>query len=272
MAIPCRLLPAVIVSVLSLATTVLANEPGKTIELFNKKNLDGWTTHTSETGKENPGIFTVQDGILKISGGVEGKAYYGGIITEKEYENYRLVLEYKWGGPTFGNRKEKSRDSGILLHCVGREGGPEGKGPWMTSVECQIIEGGTGDFIMVGGTDNEGNTVNHTATVHAEKRDGQWYYNPDAPEVTITKGRINWWGRDPQWKDVVGYRGPKDVESPFGEWTRVEVVCEGDSITNIVNGQVVNKGRKFALSKGRILVQTEGAEMFVRKIELTPLN
>lgn len=142
----------------------------------------------------------------------------------------------------------------------------------MTSVECQIIEGGTGDFIMVGGNDNDGKPVSHQAIVEAEQRGGQWYYKPGNPEVTITKGRINWWGRDPEWKDVVGVRGKQDVESPFGEWTRVECICKGDSITNIVNGVVVNKGRGFALSKGKILVQTEGAEMFVRKIELTPLK
>lgn len=272
MVTPAKCIPALAILLVGIAGAVVAEENPKTIKLFNQKNLDGWIIHTREKQSENPGIFTVKDGILKISGGAGDEAYYGGIITEKEYENYHFVLEYKWGGPTFGTRKDKARDSGILLHCVGPVGGPGGKGPWMTSVECQIIEGGTGDFIMVGGPDNDGNPVKHSATVNAEKRDGQWYYNPEAPEVTISGARINWWGRDPKWKDVVDFRGEKDVESPFGEWTRVECICKGNTVTNIVNGKVVNKGTNFALSKGKILVQTEGAEMYVRKIELTPLD
>ncbi|QDU63133.1 hypothetical protein Pan216_40080 [Planctomycetes bacterium Pan216] len=238
------------------------------IQLFNRKNLDGWGTYTVQTGHENPGIFAVEDGILKIAGGKEGLAYYGGMYTDKEYDNYRLVVEYKFTGPTFGKRKGKSRDNGILLHCVG----PHGPGPWMTSVECQIIEGGTGDFILVPGLDDEGKPFKHHGDFEVEKRGGQWYYTPGAPEQRITTGRINWYGRDPEWKDVVGFRGSQDVESPLGEWTRVEVICDGNSVTNIVNGKVVNKGTNFALSKGRILIQTEGAEMLVRKIELTPLE
>ena len=208
--------------------------------------------------------------MIKVAGGKGEKAYFGGLITNDDYENYHLVLEYKFGPPTYGRRKGRSRDSGILVHCVG-ENGP---GPWMTSIECQIIEGGTGDVLLVGGggKDNDGKVVEHSATVSAEKRGGQFYYKPGAPKVTVHGGRINWYDRDPAWKDVIGFRGTKDVESPFGEWTRVECICKGDTLTNIVNGKIVNKVTGLALSKGKILIQTEGAEMFVRKIELTPLD
>ena len=34
--------------------------------------------------------------------------------------------------------------------------------------------------------------------------------------VTINSGRINWFGRDVDWADKVGFRGKDDVESPFG--------------------------------------------------------
>ena len=45
--------------------------------------------------------------------------------------------------------QENARDSGILLHCVGPDGAAGGN--WMESQECQIIEGGCGDLLMVGG-------------------------------------------------------------------------------------------------------------------------
>jgi len=52
----------------------------------------------------------------------------------------------------------------------------------------------------------------------------------------------------------------------------VEAVCDGDQITNIVNGKVVNVGTRSSLTRGKVLFQSEGAEIFFRKIELTPMS
>ena len=46
---------------------------------------------------------------------------------------------------------------------------------------------------------------------------------------------------------------------------------DGDTITNIVNGHVVNVGTKSSLMQGKILFQSEGAEILFRKIEGRPL-
>ncbi len=51
----------------------------------------------------------------------------------------------------------------------------------------------------------------------------------------------------------------------------MEVICDGGTITNIVNGYVVNRGTNSSLTKGKILFQSEGAEIFFRKIEVRPL-
>ena len=45
--------------------------------------------------------------------------------------------------------KRKARDSGILVHAAGEDGAYSNT--WLESIESQIIEGGCGDFIMVGG-------------------------------------------------------------------------------------------------------------------------
>src|SRR5260370_17272158 len=65
------------------------------------------------------------------------------------YREYQLVVEWRWGGPTHGERTGKARDSGILVHGIGEDGAYSGT--WLESVESQIIEGGTGDLILVGG-------------------------------------------------------------------------------------------------------------------------
>lgn len=80
-----------------------------------------------------------------------------------------------------------------------------------------------------------------------------------------------WWGREPGSNDPLGFRGRRDVEKPAGEWNRTEVIYEGDSITNIVNGYVVNIGTQSSLTKGKITFQFEGAEIILRKIEIRPL-
>lgn len=246
------------------------------LQLFNGKDLSGFDTWLVGHHAEDPDhVFQVVDQVdgapaIRISG-----QHYGGLITKEEFSDYHLVVEFRWGLVTWENRKDRSKDSGILLHCQGLPGNsrPDFGGPWMHSIECQIIEGGTGDFILVGGYNEEGELSVPKLTATASRdRDGETVYDPRAGAVEFQGGRINWYGRDPDWKDVLGFRGQQDVESPAGRWTRVEVICDGDAITNLVNGKVVNAGTRSSLTRGKILFQSEGAELYLRKIELTPLR
>jgi hypothetical protein len=85
-------------------------------------------------------------------------------------------------------------------------------------------------------------------------------------------GRINWWGRSPAWEDRVGFRGAQDVESPGVEWTRIEAVVEKGRLTYYVNGTLVNAASDSSFTQGRIMIQSEGAEIYFRRIELQPLR
>ena len=244
----------------SFAREVPKLQTGEPIFEFNGKDLTGFYTFLSDHKLEDPGkVFTVHDGLIHISG--DG---FGGLTTKAEFENYHLITEWKWGEKTFRTRKSNARDSGILLHCVGEEGAHGGI--WMESQECQIIEGGCGDLLMVSGKAKPSLTCE--TRVGPDK---QLYFEKGGKPVTRDSGRYNWWGRDPSWKDVLGFRGSRDVEKPAGEWNTMEVICEDDSITNIVNGYVVNIGTKSSLTRGKITFQTEGAEISFRKIEVRPL-
>lgn len=242
------------------------NDPGKknpAIKLFNGKNLDGWYTFNKGRGKNNDPekVFTVADGLIRISG-----EEFGCITTNEEFENYRLIVEFRWGDKTFAPRTDKARDSGILLHSVGEDGGSDGT--WMHSIECQVIEGGTGDFIVVGdGSKN----FQVTCPVAAEKQGSSYVFHDGGDTVTITGGRINWFGRDPEWKDVKGFRGKQDVEKETGKWNRVECIANGKEIMVYLNGKLVNHAVISMPRKGRIQIQSEGAEIFFRKITLQNL-
>lgn len=235
-------------------------EPTATIALFNHRDLDGWTTWLKTTGADDPRhVFTVEDGMIHISG-----EDWGGIATVGAYRNYRLVVEWKWGSATWGERKAAARDSGVLVHAVGEDGAAGGT--WLESIESQIIEGGAGDIIMVAGR-------GHPSVTAEVRQDGkEIYWQKGAPARLVSEGRVNWFGRDPNWKDELGFRGRQDVQRPAGQWNRQEVVADGDSLAIWVNGVQVNAVTKASHRAGRIQIQSEGAEIFVRTVELRPLR
>ncbi len=239
------------------------------IQIFNGKNLAGlypWLEegHYGDSRK----VFTVQDdGTLRVSG--EG---YGGLSTLADYKDYHMVSEFKWGGKTWANRVDRTRDSGILVHAWGPEGAIGGK--WLTSVEAQIIEGGIGDILVLTGTDpHTGERFPVTATAETTRdRDNERVWKKGGEKETLNRGRINWWGRDPDWKDVIGFRGKEDVESPLGEWTRMDVVCDGGKIEIFVNGIKVNEVYDVTPAHGKLQLQTEQAELIIRRWELWPIG
>jgi hypothetical protein len=201
---------------------------GEVIVLFNGKDLAGWTTFIPHKDKaidphsDPKGVFRVEDGAIHVSG-----EEFGCLTTEKEFENYRLTVEFKWGEKRYPPRENAVRDSGILMHCNGPEK------VWPKSIECQIQEHDCGDIWLVDGT---------AITVDGRRYD---------------RGRVV---------------KKKDAEKPTGEWNTVEVICDGATIVHIVNGVEVNRGTEASVTKGKILLQSEGAEVFYRKVELRPLS
>ncbi|MGC9353760.1 MAG: family 16 glycoside hydrolase [Mariniphaga sp.] len=179
------------------------------------------------------------------------------MTTNEEYENYRLITEFKWGEKTFEPRLNNARDCGILLNSQGED--RASGGIWMHSIECQIIEGGTGDIIVVGdGTDNFG----VTCEVAGKKQGNSYVFQTGGEKVTVNSGRINWFNRAPEWKDVLNFRGKHDVEKPVGEWNTLECIVSGNNLTLILNGVIVNRATHVKPQKGRIQIHWESAEIF----------
>lgn len=259
-------------AVVPTAVTALSAQSGPSlggVRLFNGKDLSGLYTWLRGLGKNNDPtkVFTVQDGMIRISGET-----YGGIITERDYENYRVIVEWKWGEKMW---QKGARDSGLLLHCNGEDGGF--RGDWPESIEFQIYEGAVGDFILLTGK------TGVSVTVEGEMRaDKLHHYVPGKPaqvRATMQDGKptgityiIPHLNRDPNWQSVLGFRGKDDAEKPQGEWNTIEAICDGTTITNVVNGRTVNKATNVMPRRGRIGIQSEGAEMFVRRFELFPLK
>lgn len=253
------------ISVLAILLISLSGTNGLgQIQLFDGHSLNGWYTFLQDRGRDNDPrkVFTVEDGMIRISG-----EEWGCITTVEEYADYKILLEFKWGELTHEPRLNNARDCGLLLHSQGEDGGSQGI--WMHSIECQMIEGGTGDFIVVGdGSD----AFQLTCTVRTDPQGNHYFTTEKGHPQTIKAGRINWWGRDPEWKDVLGFRGRQDVEKPVGQWNTLECIASGDEIEVFLNGVLVNKATAVKPKKGRIQIQSEAAEVFIRRVELSPLT
>ena len=246
------------------------------IQLFNGKDLSGWDTYLGppldDAGKKlvdkpvglnnDPShVFSiVNDGaekIIRISG-----QEWGGISTKKEYENFHLQLQFKWGTLTWGQRKGKKKDSGLLYHAVGEHGADYGA--WMRSQEFQIQEGDCGDYWGVAGGMQDIRAI--------KKSDSEYVYDPGGGELYTFSA-----------SSKVGRRCIKglDAEKPSGEWNTLDLYCHGDTSVHLMNGKVVmvlyhsqqmDNGQVSKLAKGKLQIQSEGAEIFYRDIKIKSLD
>ncbi len=239
--------------------------PTETIQLFNGKDLTGFTSWLRDSKHEDPKkVYSVKDGMIHISG--EG---FGYLATDKEYRDYHVSVEYRWGKRTDGGKFV--RNSGLLLHAIGPDGAANGT--WMSCIECQIAQGCVGDLIVIRGKDEQGKEVPvslTSETVLGPDKRPRWKKGGEVR--TFTKGQLWWTQHDPDFKELLDTRGKNDVESPLGEWTRVEADCEGGRIRVFVNGTQVNEAYNVFPAAGKILLECEGFEIDFRKFELAPLK
>lgn len=243
--------------------------------LFNGRDLDGWETSLGApagdtepvVGKDPAGVFkvVVEDGqpALRISGQV-----LGGLATRESFENYWLQLDFKWGEQRYAPRADLPRDSGLLYHGVGQYNPGSG---WLESAEFGILEGGeTGDFWSVPGS--EGVRVLVDLVGQDIPPDKRRY-----PEQSI----LFRFGGKPYVGSTAGVLNGDDNEKPRGQWNRLDLVCLGQTSLHVVNGTVnlvltnIRRqldGRQEPLSRGRIQLQSEGAEVFYRNIRIRPIT
>ena len=235
---------------------------------INPESAEGATETTEDIFK-----LDSEKGHLLVSGRT-----WGYMRTADRYRDYHVTLEYRFLGPTSGSRKEKARDSGLLLHCFGEDG--SFKENWIPSIEAQIMEGSTGDFIVLGPFNDAGTIT----PVHLEsigtKLNGQPIpsYDPQGTGFAMPTDKkltnaVASKFRHQDWKQTTGVHFDTDADHPTGEkWNKLEVVCDGDTITTTVNGKIVNKGWNASPTLGYLAIQSEGAEVEFRNWILSPLS
>ena len=75
-------------------------------------------------------------------------------------------------------------------------------------------------------------------------------------------------------EDGMGFitRPGESAERPVGEWNRYEITCHYEIVVLTINGQEVNRGDGSIPYQGYIGLQSAGAPIEFRRLELTPLD
>lgn len=201
---------------------------------------------------------------------------FGYISTAREFSDYHLRFEYKWGTNRFGSRATAKRDAGVIYHMFGKDN------VWPNGVECQVQETDTGDIFTV--------NARVTTTVDSATTNLATIFITNAATRKVTTNRVV----QPQFLEpekgglsfvqgtATGIK--RVIRNPMNErdgWNTVEIIVRGDAATHIVNGKVNARvsrmeqftGEKWApLTRGKIIFQLEGAEVFYRNIEIKELK
>ena len=199
--------------------------------LFNGKNLNGWYMDVPELEKGSSlrKPFIVREGMLVSLG-----TPLGHLITEKEFENYRLEVEYRFPGEP-GN-------CGVLVHASSHRFLYD---MFPKSIEVQMMHENAGDFWVIG-------------------------EDIQVPDMEARRGpRENWGVTEGKGRRILNLTDGS--EKPLGEWNHMLIECQGDEVKVWVNGDLVNHGFGATATKGKIAIQAEGAEVEFRKLELTKL-
>ena len=241
--------------------------------MFNGKDLSGWESWLVDTKHDDPRrVFSVTNGVIRISG--DGLGY---LASANEFRDYHLIVEFKWGSRNtrWGNRMGKACDSGVFLHATGPHGNSEdGGGAFMAAIECNIFQGATGDVLLIRGTNFGGALIRPRVSFRGSAErdaDGFRWFDPSGGQHQLERwGRVNWRNKSSEWRDEIGFRGPRDAEKP-GKWNRLDIISEGARIRVLLNDVVVNEVFDVFPRTGRILLQCEGSEIFFRRVEMAPL-
>lgn len=246
-------------------------------KLFNGSDLSNWDKYLGPVFKpgiswdsvkklqpiglnnDTANVFTVVqldgENVIRISG-----EYFGGISTKREFQNVHVQLQFKWGQLKWFPRGKDSdkRDSGLLYYGVGEHG--DGDGFWLRSQEFQIQEGDCGDYWGVAGA-----LADITASLN---QDSIYQFDPNGSLRTFTKD------------NEIGRYCKKypDAEKPNGAWNTLDLYTFNGTSLHFVNGSLVMKLQNSrlpdgtALTKGRIQLQSEAAEIYYRNIRVQQID
>lgn len=246
-------------------STPVESKPGEWIQLFNGKDLTGWTPKVRHQplGENWGNTFRVEDGVLRVVYD-DTKAYpkyneqFAHLFYEKPFSNYRLRVEYRFvGAQCPGGPGWATRNNGLMLHCEDPKLMTLDQ-DFPASIEVQLL-GGNGK--------DERTTLNLCTPGTNVVMNGKLF----TPHCTSSKSKTF---HGDQWVTV-------EVEVRGGEVVRH--IIDGETVLEYTEPQLDDRdehsrmlieknGGKKLLTGGYISIQGESAPTEFRKIELKVLQ
>jgi hypothetical protein len=191
---------------------------------------------------------------IQAPGGREGR-----LITLKEFDNYTLTLEYSWGNRDRSPGQRPARTAAVHVHATGIDKGTE------QAYVVLLDEGNTGAVRLLGGP-GKVQAVGKVKEVPLGNNRFCLAWDPKAQAHTLVTGTPAGWDGT---LCRAGLPGP--VPQPADGWNRVQVVCQGDTLRVIVNGQTTCELAGLSQKKGRLCLTSEQAEVHYRTMNIEPM-
>src|ERR1700742_2744732 len=169
----------------------------QTVKLFDGKTTNGWHSYL----KSGPGAWKVVDGALQLDPAAPGQ---GDLVTDSEYENYDLKLEWKIA---------EGGNSGIIF---GVHEDPSIDATYLTGIEMQILDDAKAEDNKLA-THRAGALYDMKAPASPALPAGEW----NKVEIKKQNGHLTFWlnGKrvidtqigSPEWNDMLN-------KSKFKTW------------------------------------------------------
>jgi hypothetical protein len=199
----------------------------QTVRLFDGKTTNGWHSYL----KSGPGAWKVVDGVLQLDPAAPGQ---GDLVTDKEYENFDLKLEWKIA---------EGGNSGIIF---GVHEDPSFDATYLTGIEMQILDDAKAEDNKLA-THRAGALYDMKAPSSPAKPAGEW----NKIEIKKVNGHLTFW-----------MNGKKTIETQIGspEWQAM------------LNKSKFKNWKGFAAyPKGHIALQDHGAVVSFKNITIKEL-
>jgi hypothetical protein len=183
------------------------------VELFNGRNLNGWSHVSADAALPIDAVWSVEDGVIVCTGDPIGFLY-----SHQSFTNFRLLVEYRWAPG------QKPGNSGIFSRVT------EPMGALPRCVEVQLMHGNAGDVLGLQGRTIEaeqprffavkahrlaGDIAGVKKTQDHEKAPGEW----NRVEVLAQDGTYTVWMNGEMVNEVTGVEivpGPVGLQSEGG--------------------------------------------------------
>jgi hypothetical protein len=199
----------------------------QTTRLFDGKTTNGWHSYL----KTGPGAWKVVDGTLQLDPKARGQ---GDLVTDNEYENYELSLEWKIA---------EGGNSGIIF---GVHEDPSLKDTYLTGIEMQILDDAKAEDNKLA-THRAGALYDMHAPAYPAKPAGEW----NKVKIRKDNGHLTFW-----------LNGKKAIDTQIGgpEWKEM-----------LDKSKFKNWKGFAAYPKGHIALQDHGAVVSFRNIKIKEL-